>query len=280
MKKLTVGLGTGLAAGLLAAAAVMNVGAAANGQTAAITEERAKEIAMDHAGVDGEDISYITVKTDYERGQKVYDVEFYTKDYREYDYEIGAADGVVVSCDYDAETSFWRNLSEKDRTVSVTEEKAKEIALDHAGKKAADVTFVKVKLDYDDGAAFYDVEFYAGDQEEYDYEISAWTGEIVGWDYDMESFRAGQSENRTEKTSGSGSGAGQVSVTEAEAKAAALEAAGLKESQVRGLRIHTDRDDGRTVYEGKFFYNDLEYEFEVDAASGRVTDWDVESIYD
>ena len=67
MKKLTVGLGTGLAAGLLAAAAVMNVGAAANGQTAAITEERAKEIAMDHAGVDGEDISYITVKTDYER---------------------------------------------------------------------------------------------------------------------------------------------------------------------------------------------------------------------
>ena len=69
-------------------------------------------------------------------------------------------------------------------------------------------------------------------------------------------------------------------MTEAEAKAAALEAAGLKESQVRGLRIHTDRDDGRTVYEGKFFYNDLEYEFEVDAASGRVTDWDVESIYD
>ena len=128
MKKLTVGLGTGLAAGLLAAAAVMNVGAAANGQTAAITEERAKEIAMDHAGVDGEDISYITVKTDYERGQKVYDVEFYTKDYREYDYEIGAADGAVVSCDYDAETSFWRNLSGKDRTVSVTEEKAKEIA--------------------------------------------------------------------------------------------------------------------------------------------------------
>ena len=105
-------------------------------------------------------------------------------------------------------------------------------------------------------------------------------GEIGGWDHDLESCRAGQSENRTEKTSGSGSGAGQVSVTEAEAKAAALEAAGLKESQVRGLRIHTDRDDGRTVYEGKFFYNDLEYEFEVDAASGRVTDWDVESIYD
>ena len=93
-------------------------------------------------------------------------------------------------------------------------------------------------------------------------------------------FSDAQSKNRTEKTSGSGNGAGQVSVTEAEAKAAALEAAGLKESQVRGLRIHTDRDDGRTVYEGKFFYNDLEYEFEVDAASGRVTDWDVESIYD
>ena len=64
------------------------------------------------------------------------------------------------------------------------------------------------------------------------------------------------------------------------AKAAALAAAGLEDSQVTWGRVKADYDDGRTVYEGKFFYGSLEYEFEVDAAEGIVTEWDVESIYD
>lgn len=269
MKKLAMGLGTGLAAGLLAAAAVMSVGAAAS-----VTEERAKEIAMDHAGVKASDVSYITAKRDYEDGKQVYDVEFYTKDYREFDYEIRTEDGAVISCDYDAETNFWRTISEKDRTVSVTEEKAREIALKNAGKKEEEVTFLKTKLDYDDGAAVYEVEFLAGETEEYDYEISAYTGEIISRDYDAESRSA-----RRWKTSGADR-SGQAAVTKEEAKAAALKAAGLGESQIDYFQIYEDRDDGRIVYEGKFFYNELEYEFEVDGTTGTVTDWDVESIYD
>ena len=42
--------------------------------------------------------------------------------------------------------------------------------------------------------------------------------------------------------------------------------------------VHADYDDGRLQYEGKFFHNSLEYEFEVDAGTGNVTDWDVESL--
>ena len=244
--------------------------------TAYLGDAKAKVIALQHANLTEGDVTFTKVKLDRDDGRMIYDVEFYGSS-GEYEYEIDAFSGAILEWDWDRKLSA-QNVSVPSGYIS--QDKAKSIALERAGLSDSSVTFYEVKLDYDDGAAFYDVEFYAGDQEEYDYEISAWTGEIVGWDYDMESFRAGQSENRTEKTSGSGSGAGQVSVTEAEAKAAALEAAGLKESQVRGLRIHTDRDDGRTVYEGKFFYNDLEYEFEVDAASGRVTDWDVESIYD
>ena len=60
----------------------------------------------------------------------------------------------------------------------------------------------------------------------------------------------------------------------------ALEMAGLKESQVSYLRIHKDRDDGRTVYEGSFVSGELEYEFEINAADGRILDWERESIYD
>ena len=60
----------------------------------------------------------------------------------------------------------------------------------------------------------------------------------------------------------------------------ALENAGLSADSVTFIRTHLDYDDGRAVYEGKFFYGSLEYEFEVDAAEGIVTEWDVESIYD
>ena len=46
------------------------------------------------------------------------------------------------------------------------------------------------------------------------------------------------------------------------------------------LRIHQDTDDGRTVYEGSIIYNEMEYEFEIDAQSGDIIDWSSESVYD
>lgn len=274
MKKWTIGLGTALAAGVLAAGMAVSAGAApASG--GGIGQEKAEQIAADHAGVKKDDILYIFSELDYEDGRKVYEVEFYTKDYREYDYEISAADGAVISCDYDAETSFWKNIPDRDRTIQITEEKAQEIALNHAGKKAEDVRILRTKLDYDDGMAVYEVEFFAGENEEYDYEISAWTGEIVSRDYDAESYWKKEWAEKKNKPSTS-----EADVTAEEAKAAALKKAGLKESQVDYMEAHLDRDDGRLVYEGKFFSGELEYEFEVDASTGKVTDWDVESIYD
>ena len=44
--------------------------------------------------------------------------------------------------------------------------------------------------------------------------------------------------------------------------------------------FETDHDDGRLEYEGKIYYNKMEYEFEIDGYSGAIRDWDVESIFD
>ena len=49
---------------------------------------------------------------------------------------------------------------------------------------------------------------------------------------------------------------------------------GATESDVR---IRLDRDDGREVYEGELYYDRTEYEFEIDASTGSVSEWSADS---
>ena len=62
-------------------------------------------------------------------------------------------------------------------------DRAKEIALNHAGKSSSFVSFSKVKLDDDDGEVVYEIEFYIGSIE-YDYEIDAYSGTILEYEID------------------------------------------------------------------------------------------------
>ena len=82
MNKRIAFLGTGLAAGILCTAMAVNAFAAQ------VTEEQAKTIAMEDAGISQSDIAFEKLELDYEDGRMVYDVEFYTTDYKEYNYEI------------------------------------------------------------------------------------------------------------------------------------------------------------------------------------------------
>ena len=74
---------------------------------------------------------------------------------------------------------------EKIQDEKISEEKAKKIALDHAGLKEADVKHLFVELDYDDGVLRYEVDFRQG-QYEYDYDIDAKTGQILSYDKDID----------------------------------------------------------------------------------------------
>ena len=60
----------------------------------------------------------------------------------------------------------------------LTVEQAKQVALDYAGVKAADVTFTKAHRDYDDGRQVYEIEFYANNTE-YDMDVDVNTGRVT-----------------------------------------------------------------------------------------------------
>ena len=151
----------------------------------------------------------------------------------------------------------------------ITLEQAKETALKHAGLKADAVTFVKAEQDYENGKLVYEVEFVTNDGGkvvEYDYEIEAATGSVVSYDYDAENYVSAK-------------GATTVSVDEATAKQTVLnKVPGATAANIYEWKL--DFDDGRWEYDGKIVYNQMEYDFTVDASSGAVTEWGVESIFD
>ena len=40
------------------------------------------------------------------------------------------------------------------------------------------------------------------------------------------------------------------------------------------IQIKRDIEDGKPVYEGEIHYNNVEYEFEIDAVTGKILDWE------
>lgn len=103
----------------------------------------------------------------------------------EYEYSINARTGQVLSYEY--ELSSGGSVSAGGNYITAQE--ARQAALDDAGLSESEVTFIKTKLDQDNGSMVYDIEFYTASQE-YDYEIDALTGKVLSVDNEIGGFTA------------------------------------------------------------------------------------------
>lgn len=277
--------GTLLAAGLTACGGTGGTAAAGD-----VTETEAASIAMEHAGVKEDDALSLRVSQEEEDGVAVYDVEFATAD-RRYHCDVVRSSGEVLNYAYNAVTSGDDQADDgaaaqtsgaqessasaaqtddasaadaQQSTASsgaIDEAQARSIALEHAGVAESDAKFYRVERDNDDGRAVYEVEFYSGNTE-YDYEISAETGEILSYDSDIEGWAAQ-----------SGNAEGSAVTLE---QARALVAERIPGVSADSVQIEQDREDGRTVYEGEVYYDRTEYEFEIDASTGSFIKWSVD----
>ncbi len=205
--------------------------------------------------------------------------------------------------DYDADDSIWENIAdsieemdedEEDKedkpvttkketttkattqpttktpttaTTPLTVDQAKAKALAHAGLKESAVTFTKAKLDRDDGVTYYDIEFHVGNVE-YEYEIHHITGKVLDYDKDIDEDVSITTKKTTTTTKAA------ERLTEEQAKAKALAHAGLKKSKVTFTKAKLDRDDGVTYYDIEFHVGNVEYDYEIDAETGKVLEHD------
>ena len=148
--------------------------------TKKITADEAKRIALAHAKLAEKDVTFVKVELELEDNNRYkYDVDFYSGNV-EYDYEIDAVSGTILSSDKDIENYVIPTQPSTSaanfQTSEISVEKAKQIALSHAGVGSA--RFKKAKLDYENGVKVYEIEFKVGNLE-YEYDINVSNGAVI-----------------------------------------------------------------------------------------------------
>ena len=193
---------------------------------------------------------------------------------------------LVTGCGVSGAGTVQNNTSGS--STDIGQEEAKKIALEDAGVQESDTTRMKISQDQDDGSLQYDVQFTVAEKE-YDYEINGTNGTILSADVETTGGNAVQSQagsngdtaqnqtnsgNTANTANESGTSGANVAVSEADAKAAALErVSGATEADIR---MELELDDGYYVYEGDIIYQQKEYEFEIDARTGKFLKWSEE----
>ncbi len=212
-----------------------------------IGEEQAKNIALEHAKVTNP--TNLKVEFDTEDGVIIYEVDFEDDTY-EYEYEINALNGNVITSDKERRDD--RPIENENSKDYISRDKAKEIAFNHA--KVTSPKYVTVELDKEDGITVYQIEF-EDSTYEYDYEINATNGTIVTSD-----------KERKETASTNNSNNSSNFISSSKAKEIALNHA--KVSNPQQLEVELDKEDRE--YSVEFHYNGYEYDYEIDAVTGKI----------
>ena len=148
--------------------------------TKKITADEAKRIALAHAKLAEKDVTFVKVELKLEDNNRYeYDIDFYSGNV-EYDYEIDAVSGAILLADRDIENYVIptqpSTTAANTQTSEISVERAKQIALSHAGVGSA--RFKKAKLDYENGVRVYEIEFKVGNLE-YEYDINVSNGAVI-----------------------------------------------------------------------------------------------------
>lgn len=150
----------------------------------------------------------------------------------------------------------------------ISKEAAQNAAFKQAGVKSSQVTALEVEYDANDDehGQVYDIEFKANGYK-YSYEIDANDGSVIK----IEKKKLKIKKKVTNSSSYIGAGA---------AKSIALKHAKLNSSKVTFTKAKLTTEDGIKVYNVEFRTADIEYEYEINAKTGKIIEFSSEPIDD
>ena len=126
-------------------------------------------------------MAYSEVDPELDESPAHYEVEIRSQSGEEFEYKIDAYTGAILESKREAADGTEVPVVQPSNPApsgDIGHAKAKSIALNHASVDASTVYDMNIKMDVENGAIVYEVEFKSGNKE-YDYEIDATTGAIL-----------------------------------------------------------------------------------------------------
>ena len=126
-------------------------------------------------------MAYSEVDPELDESPAHYEVEIRSQSGEEFEYKIDAYTGAILESKREAADGTEVPVVQPSNPApsgDIGHAKAKSIALNHASVDASTVYDMNIKMDVENGAIVYEVEFKSGNKE-YDYEIDAATGAIL-----------------------------------------------------------------------------------------------------
>ena len=237
------------------------------------SEEAALAIALEHAGVTLDQLSWYEICLDFDDGIWVYEVEFVVGN-TEYEYESNAITGEIIKFETELDDDphgappVTERPTQQPGSNFLSEDEIRAIVFNHAGVNANDVREFEIELDDEDGIWVYEVDFKAGNIE-YDYVVNAVTGAIIRVETEIDddpTAAPGTPRPTAQPTQQPGS----EFLSEDEIRAIVFNHAGVNANDVREFEIELDDEDGIWVYEVDFKAGNIEYDYVVNAVTGAI----------
>ena len=172
------------------------------------------------------------------------------------------------------------------KTTFISKNEVKDIIAANMNVNSGDLYFEDIDFEFDKGV--YEVEVYYQNRD-YEYKIDAKEGKVIYTDF--RNINTNNSQNNSNNNNSNGSNNSNsnnqnslnnvtASISLDEAKNIAVTNAGVDINSVKFTREELDHDNHTLVYELEFFYNNIEYDYEINATTGDIISYDKDSIYD
>ena len=141
----------------------------------------------------------------------------------------------------------------------------------YAGTTALDSVTAEVDPELDESPAHYEVELHTA-WGEFEYLVDAYAGKVLSGQKDLLIAFAQNAAPQPAQPSEQKPAPSEAikDIGYAKAKSIALDHAGVREAQAYDMDIELDDEDGRLIYEVEFKSGNMEYDYEIDAATGAI----------